>query len=81
MATAIIVDSKVQDAVARAVALDLQRPLRETDILWSSWEESSGESGTDKKRWQKYRKKNEVGEEKRSCLQTVACGGALKTLL
>ena len=48
LATAIIVDSKVQDAVARAVALDLKRPLRETDILWSSWEESSGESGTDK---------------------------------
>jgi len=32
--------SAVQDAVVRAVALDLQRPLRETDILWSSWEEN-----------------------------------------
>lgn len=32
--------SAVQEAVTRAVALDLARPVKATDILWSSWEEN-----------------------------------------
>ena len=33
---------QVQEAVTRAVALDLARPVKATDILWSSWEERRG---------------------------------------
>lgn len=47
---------QVQEAVTRAVALDLARPVKATDILWSSWEERRGSGLLWLGRYRRYRR-------------------------